>query len=208
MKQLGFVLFLVGLTVASWFASKVVEPPSRDGQAAEERPDPIGTVTRWAGDAGLPFAAGLALMIAGGVIARREQRAAALVAREAADGPAKPGGGAATVLPMLDAIADRLDALDPSGLPDGAQELADAIDDLLTEQVPEVIERREALIDALGLETFAEMIGHFATMERAAARAWSAITDEAWDEVATSLERAKRGIHRAREITRAAIATA
>ncbi len=206
MKQLGFVLFLLGLTIASWFASKVVEPPPEDGEVTERRPDPIGTVTRWATEAGLPFAAGLILMITGGVVTRREQRTAALVAREAADGPAQPGGGAATVLPLLNAIVDRLEGLDASGLPNRAQELADAIDDLLTEQVPQVIERREALIDALGLETFAEMIGHFATMERAAARAWSALTDESWPEVTTSLERAKRGIARARDITREAIA--
>jgi len=205
-RLLGFVLFLAGLTVASWYASKVVEPPPANGEAAEPRPDPIGAVTRWGAEAGLPFAAGLVLMIAGGVLARREQHAAARLAREAADGPTEEGGGAAAILPLLDAIAKRLDELDASELPQGAQPLADAIDELLTEQVPEVVERREALIESMGLETFAEMIGHFATMERAAARAWSALTDEAWPEVATSLERAKRGIARAREITREALA--
>ena len=63
---------------------------------------------------------------------------------------------------------------------------------------------REAMIRQLGLETFAEMIGHFASMERGAARAWSAIVDEAWDEVGPSLERARAGLANARQVLEAA----
>ncbi|MEO0323839.1 MAG: hypothetical protein AAF447_12840 [Myxococcota bacterium] len=65
--------------------------------------------------------------------------------------------------------------------------------------VPDVLELRAALMDALGLEAFASMIGHFASMERNAARAWSALTDEAWAEVGPCLDRAREGLQRARD---------
>ncbi len=41
-------------------------------------------------------------------------------------------------------------------------------------------------------------------MERATARAWSAITDQAYDEVPPSLEKAQAAIHRALEVAQKA----
>ena len=91
----------------------------------------------------------------------------------------------------------------PWALPEGAQALADTLDELLTDTVPDFLDHREELIEKLGLETFAELIGQFASMERGAARAWSAITDEAWGEVGPSLDKAKSSLAAARDIARA-----
>lgn len=56
--------------------------------------------------------------------------------------------------------------------------------------MPAFLDHREDLIDKLGVAGFAEMIGHFASMERNTARAWSALTDEVLDEVGPCVERA------------------
>ncbi|MEM9070922.1 MAG: hypothetical protein AAGE52_20600 [Myxococcota bacterium] len=206
MKQLGFLLFLGGLTVASWFASKVVPTCTdeiQEGCAAEG--DPADAVITWASDAGPLFAVGIALMVLGGVLARRAGKPASTES-DTAEGPYRGGASdAQVVVDILDQMSAQLDGLDASDLPKGAQPLADSLDSLLSDRVPNILDRRDMLVEKLGLEAFAEMIGHFATMERGAARAWSAITDEAWDEVGPSLERARRGIRNAREVALSAV---
>lgn len=187
MAYVGFSVFVVGLTIASWFASKVV--PAEEGMGALDK------VAAWGADSGLFFASGLILMVVGGVLARRAQRP------DADDGPkaGKPGGLDAAKK-LLDDMCTRLDGLDAASLPEGGDAIAAELDQLLDDQVPDFLDHRKLLIDRLGLATFAEMIGSFAQMERGAARAWSAITDEAWSEVAPSLERARTSAKRAREL--------
>lgn len=189
MAHLGFIVFLVGLTVASWFASKVV--PAEEGTGA------LAKIGVWGADAGLFFAVGILLMVVGGVIARRANK------------PEKPKGktegesdkettGLEGAMKLLDDMSERLSALDASTLPEGGQALADELDAILSDQIPDFLDHRTLLIDRLGLATFAEMIGSFAQMERGAARAWSAITDEAWAEVPPSLDKARTAVKRAR----------
>ncbi len=73
------------------------------------------------------------------------------------------------------------------------------LDEILESDVTDFLAQREALIAELGLSKFAEMIGHFAAMERNVARSWSALTDGADHEVPACIERARTGIRQARE---------
>ncbi|MEM6956250.1 MAG: hypothetical protein AAF645_11195, partial [Myxococcota bacterium] len=100
---------------------------------------------------------------------------------------------------MLESIEAKLLEMNASDLPVGAEKLSAELDKLLNEDVPAFIDQRTAIIDELGLEQFAEMIGHFSSMERAAARTWSALMDEAYAEAVPSLARAKRAAAAAKE---------
>lgn len=195
MAHLGFVVFLAGLTIASWFASKIV--PAEDGAGA------LAKVGAWASDSGLFFAGGIALIVIGGVIARRAQRPPPKAEGPEKEGPYRGGPeatGLEAAIELLDSMSSKLEALDATSLPGGSEALAGELDSMLSDQIPDFLEHRKLMIDRLGLATFAEMIGSFAQMERGTARAWSAITDEAWAEVPPSLERAKRAAKRAREL--------
>ena len=183
-KTIGLLVFIVGLFVASAFGGRIVEVES-------ETPRPAQRLVAWGEVAGLPFLLGLALMIGGGLVARRASKE-------------DEGGGeaAATGTPQeqLRQMQATLDGLDATMLPGNAQGLADQLDAVLSDAVPNFLDGREALIERLGLERFAEMIGSFAVMERNAARAWSAITDEAWAEVPQCIERARTGLKHAIEL--------
>lgn len=183
LKAVGALVFVVGLTYASWFASYVPTPAE-----GEVLPTGLARVSLWWGQVGTRFIGGLLFMVIGGVLARvadRKTRDA-----KAAGGEAKDGGDPTTGLAEILAALRALPIADMKKKP---KTLADAIDDILTEQIPAFLDKRQELITDLGLERFAEMIGHFASMERATARAWSALTDEAYQEVLPCLQRAERG---------------
>lgn len=183
LKAVGATIFVVGLTYASWFASYVPMPD--EGQ---ELPTGLARVSLWWGQVGTRFIGGLLFMVIGGVLARFADKKT----RDAkADGEEK-GGGSDPATGLAE-ILSALRALPVDDIEKNPQTLADAIDDILTEQIPAFLDKRQELITNLGLERFAEMIGHFASMERATARSWSALTDEAFHEVLPSLQRAERG---------------
>ena len=188
MKFAGMLLFLAGLTVAAWYASYI--PYSESPVLG------LARVQVWASQAGLPFAGGLLLMIAGAILARVANKP--LSAKNQGEDAKQGRPALADAARLLDEIATDIVALQTSDLPKGAKPLADAIEQILEDKVPAFLDHRQRLIEDLGLENFAEMIGHFATMERGAARAWSALTDEAWDEVEPSLARAKVAAEAAR----------
>jgi len=192
MKQAGFGIFLLGLIMAGWYSARIV--PVEEGSGEEGAVTPGDRVTAWAEVSDLWFGIGLALMIGGAVVARRGGKPAS---SKKDGGPARTAGTLGTARDMLAKMKSALDDLDAGDLPSSGEAIADVLDRILSDEVPELLELRPALIAELGLERFAEMIGHFATMERGAARAWSAITDEAWDEVPQCLDRARDGIGRA-----------
>lgn len=193
MRLLGFGIFVIGLTVASWYAAYVPE-----GTGAER-------IGNWASFAGLPFGLGFAAMLLGVALARyskkREDPAAASEGASSGDAP--------SALEQIEIIAGQLDELvaeelNAQQVSVDAEALAGRIDAILSEDVPVFLDAREKIIERYGLETFAELIGHFAVMERATARAWSAITDQAYEEVPPSLTKAKDAIHRTLEVARSA----
>ena len=183
MKLAATLVFIVGIGVAGVFASRVVPPDVPEGQQAT----PSARIGAWWGAAGPGFSIGALMMIGGGLAARRLRRSASAPGEETA-------GDTATS--MLAAIRERLEALPehPANAIDATRE---GLDEVLEQLVPRFLDRREAMIDEFGLGTFAEMIGHFSAMERNAARAWSALIDEAYDEVPGCLDRARQGVARA-----------
>ena len=192
MRFAGFGIFALGLTVASWYAAYVPE-----GTGAERIGNFFDTV-------GLQFGLGFAAMLVGVAMARFSKKR---------DDPASESegaaGDAAGAMKQVQLIADRLAELTEEELTvervaGQSDQLAAKIDLILSEEVPTFLDARLEIIEKYGLETFAELIGHFAVMERATARAWSAITDHAWDEVPPSIEKAQAAIARALEVARAA----
>ena len=183
LKAVGAIVFVVGLTYASWFASYVPTPAE-----GEVLPTGLARVSLWWGQVGTRFVGGLLFMIVGGVLARVADRKT----RDAKASDEDKGGAGDPAVGLAEILA-ALRALPVAEMKKRPQQLADAIDDILTEQIPAFLDKRQELITSLGLERFAEMIGYFASMERATARAWSALTDEAFQEVLPSLQRAERG---------------
>lgn len=185
MRWIGMALFLVGIGVAGVYASRPAPIEVAEGETA----DPAERVRAWADVAGVGFGIGAVLMIGGALIARRE--------RGVSEGP---GGGHAkgsdTAPALVRQIREKLAAVpeDPARHREAAKEV---LDEVLEDLVPRVLDRRDAMIARMGLGAFAEMIGHFATMERNAARAWSALIDEAFDEIPECIERAREGADRA-----------
>ena len=189
MRYAGFGLFVVGLTVASWYASYV--------------PEGVGAarIGNWFDAVGLRFVAGFATMLVGVALARLAGRTDG-PEEHAAEANAPTAAGA---MEKVRGIRDRIDGfvareLSPKDVAADAQALAADLDHLLNEDVPVFLDARPRVIDRYGLATFAELIGHFAVMERAIARAWSAITDEAFQEVPPALDKAQAAIHRACEV--------
>ncbi|MCB9602015.1 MAG: hypothetical protein H6722_22400 [Sandaracinus sp.] len=202
MKALGFALFLVGLAAASGYGARKVDVAEGSGEnGAVTASDRVST---WFDAAGLPFLGGLALMILGGVVARRGMTAAQEVVERAQSQQAGATPSKDRPLELIGRMEAILEPLDATKLPGDAKGMTKKLDELIDDPVADFLEMREAMIRQLGLETFAEMIGHFASMERGAARAWSATVDEAWDEVGPSLERARAGLANARKVLEAA----
>lgn len=188
MRNIGLLLFIVGTVVASAYASRAVQPKGTGEAGAVTASDRLSD---WGSKAGAPFGIGLVLMVAGGVVARRRPSS------EEAD--SEGTGGRADPKAVVRKILETLDAME---LPSSAENSAknhERLDEILEEQVPSFLESRQALIDKMGLGSFALMIGHFASLERNVARSWSAITDEAYAEVDPCIQRAKSAGQKALE---------
>jgi hypothetical protein len=215
MKTAGYALFVAGVIVSSCFAARAVSPvgTGQDGQVTS-----MDRISAWASVAGAPFGVGVVLMLAGGVLARRRRSAGAGQGTEHLGGAPEgavdralegQGGGSDRALgrkrrdpaAIMGDIRDKLATI--AADPDATQTVFSSLDDIVENDVAEFLEHRQALIDDLGLAKFAEMIGHFAMMERNVARAWSAITDGALGEVPNCIERAQLGIEMAEATFRA-----
>jgi hypothetical protein len=211
MRTVGLALFLVGIVVAACFAARPVARPGDTGVSPSDR------ISRWTSSAGVPFAFGMLLVVGGGLLARRARRRGAIAAAHpvgehqgygpegAGDLPSReqPGIGTQDREPIhpelgpryvLAAITQKLEELPLERVSHDARKLHAVLDEILEQDVPAFLSHRERLIARMGLGQFAEMIGAFAMMERNASRAWSAIIDEAWDEVTPCIRRARSGV--------------
>jgi hypothetical protein len=88
----------------------------------------------------------------------------------------------------------------------GSDDADRILDQILEESAPAFLELREPLVERIGLGAYAEMIGHFAGMERHAGRAWTAIVENRPDDLPAALEAAKGEISRARGVLERALA--
>jgi hypothetical protein len=96
-------------------------------------------------------------------------------------------------LAQIEAIAARL--AHASANPEEADRI---LDQLLEEDAPAFLELRETLVDRMGLDAYAEMVGFFAAMERHAGRAWTALVEERREDVGPALEDARAELEKAR----------
>jgi len=179
-RAAGLTLFVVGTALATSFAARTV-----DGSGAEER------LSAWWSVAGVEFAMSLAVMVVGVVLARRHGERPT---------SAKPGGGGtAHARDGLERIVARVAQLPDVGA--GTTEaLSEGLDEVLEKLVPDFLEWRSELIDELGLLDFARLMSPFASFERHAARAWSALTDDAPDEARASLDAARAALSEAKAL--------
>ena len=186
MRLTGFLLFIAGVVLAAWYAARPLSDDmlARDGAGA---PTAMERIVAWGGAAGFPFAIGVLLMAACGVIARRAERRAAPTAG-AGDAA---GSDTGQMLRALDQAVATLPEGDPQAC---AAELHERLDLLLEDMIPEFLEQRQHCVAEMGLARYAEMSGSFASAERSLARAWSALTDEVWHEVPPCLATAKRAM--------------
>ncbi len=175
---LGFlIIFAVGLGVAGVAAGRLVVPAE-----GEEKPLGAKLLVAWADVAAAPFAGGFVLMLIGGLGARRLSAKTTLEGRGAADDPAA----------ILSEIKKTLSAIDAH-----SSEAAALLSEILEEQVNRVVDQRDRLIARHGVGNYAEFAGDFASFERNAARAWSAITDGVLQEAEQSLLSADAALERA-----------
>ena len=187
LKAISMALLLVGVGVAGVFASRHVPVDVPEGEIASGG----AKISAWADAAGLGFGLGAAMMIGGGVLAR--------VARKKSSAEQRKANDSDSVLVLCGRIRECLVQIPEEGAKDRREKLKEKLDEVLEELVPKVLDQREAMIADMGLGDFAEMIGHFATMERNTARAWSALIDECESEIPPCIERAIAGLDRAIE---------
>jgi len=203
MKQVAFWVFVAGVIISACYAAKLA--PVEEGQGS----GPDGAVTSadllgswWDGAAG-PFSLGVLLMVGGGLLGRRIEKLENAPKKAAADAASAPQD---TPSAIMDDIGTALDALPAGELAEQSVEARDALDRILEELVPRFLVHRTRMIAEMGLEKFAEMIGHFSSMERNTARAWSALTDGVPPEAEVSLDRAKAALTNAKTALSGAVA--
>lgn len=174
----GFLaIFSVGLAVAGVAAGRLIG-------VAEGQPKPLGMelVGAWATDAAIPFIAGLVLMLIGGVGARRVSSSSARDSASTNEDPSLILGEIKRLLSVIDAQSPKAAAL---------------LSDILEEKIPSIFDQRDALMARYGVGAYAEFAGDFASFERNAARAWSALTDGVVHEAEQSLLTADAALERA-----------
>jgi hypothetical protein len=161
----------------------------------------LGTVTASLGGARLPQAdwriagAGLAALAAGAALLRRSGRGGA----EATGSAGAPGDSAADVaLRALRALPARLDALEAEAPSLELPELIRRLSALAAELGDPIAEGSPGLLRRLGTERFAEVLGTYASGERALARAWSAAADQHRPEALAALSAGAARIREAR----------
>lgn len=196
MRRIGFVIFVAGVIVSSWYAARFVPAGAIHGSGPHGAVTSMDRLEAWGHLAGLPFGGGALLMIVGGVIARRAMAKSVHHEGQAEGVPASREDTHAMLLAISAAVA----AL-PAGAPEQhADALRHDLDKLLDEMIPAFLEQQQRHLVHLGPGLFIEMNSAFASAERGLARAWSALTDEAWAEVPPCLETAKQAIGKAVEL--------
>jgi hypothetical protein len=189
------VVFVVGVVVASLYAAR---PAPNDEPVGSAPATPAARVLGWARVAGVPFAAGVGLMVVGAWLGRVRRRRRLRAPRRSGESKAIADGSAgpneedpvAVASALIARSARRLAWLRESPLGPEMQAGRAQLDELLERDVPALLELGPVVAMRLGAVRYAEFMGAYAGCERNAARAWSALTDGAFDEVPPSVDRA------------------
>ncbi len=187
---------LAGLR-ATW-ATRANRAVEAEGVASRIRtPGPTLRLRRWFGRNGVPFLAGVLLIVAGAIVTRRADRARARGA-----GAAEEGEAPATLQEAVERLLEEVGALRAqmaTGEPQQSASLKDELDRLRFERIEPVVEARLRYQRQLGMERFARAFGPFSSAERALYRAWSALVDGAPKETERALETAEIRLREARD---------
>lgn len=172
-------------------------PASPLGADGKTLSPPRGTasVSLWAEEAGLPFGAGVLLVIIGVVLARRGIREEAHAAH--AD-TASSGGAPGPLLAKLAVEVAELKARHGGADPVLETVRAD-VERLQKELVTPLVEGREQISQEFGVGAYADVFVPFSAAERQLNRIWSACVDGYIDEIAPCLVRAEIAANQAHE---------
>ncbi|MCW5757582.1 MAG: hypothetical protein KIT54_10135 [Phycisphaeraceae bacterium] len=146
------------------------------------------SLARWSGV--WLFLLACAMLLGGATLVRLDMRRQLAKARDRAD-----GGGQGSPQAALAAIADAVESL-RRDLPhmttdhDRNHAIIERLGEAQSTHVPAFADARALLVGRLGLSGYAELMDHFAGMERQINRAWSAAADGVYEEAADCLERA------------------
>lgn len=172
MKNLGYILITIGFLVSSYFS--VVH--------AEQ--------VQWS-----IVVPGLLVGLAGVALVQLSKR-----------GQSKAVDAVRTNLDKLEGslqrIVDNITELNARKESINVYDVHDRIDELFMGDLDTFVENRESIGHAFGLQTYADVMTHFATAERYLNRCWSASADGYIDEVHTYLTRAENQFTLALELLR------
>lgn len=177
MRLLPMALLCLGVVVASLFGARNGADYSAyraavvAGQEAT-LPGPQARLMDWLEAGGVGWGVGVGLVVAGAVLARRQQSADAVGGEGA--GSIDFGTEVRRTLEEIDALAE---LLAPLAMDADQPEVRDRLDGLGADVLLPVVEARQQYIARHGLGTFTEYFSPFSAGERNLARCWSAITD-------------------------------
>lgn len=149
----------------------------------------------------IAFVPTMLLGVAGAVLVKRGQRAAA------SHGELLDGNRSA-LEQSLDSIVSKLEALDAGKLDIPTYEMRFEIDRLFRDDLERFADARDSLKPLFGLQAYADIMSDFAAGERYLNRVWSASTDGYQDEVLAYIEKALDQFHEARAVYQRASAAA
>jgi len=177
-------------------------PKLAEAQAAKAKipPEAVEASTRlsgWFSANGLPFSAGVLLIIFGGLLARRADKTAMQAAlpggvgakKDAVDFGVKLVTTAATVRTLYGVMSD-VKARSVAGL----EPFKSQVEAIIQNDIEPLIETKHQVIGRFGMAGFAQLFGPLSGAERYLNRAWVAMVDRHWDEAQNSLDRAAQGL--------------
>ncbi len=148
----------------------------------------------WFSANGLPFSAGVVLIVLGGILARRADKAAASSdapegsgnrRKEAVDFGHKLRATAAAVRTLQRVMKDEPARSVPRLTP-----LREQVEAIVRDDIEHLVETKPQVIARYGMAGFAALFGPLSGAERYLNRAWVAMVDRHWDEAEASLESA------------------
>ena len=158
-------------------------------------PSPSDRLAAWFAEGGIGWLLGSGLILAGALIARKQQQDE----QSGGDGSSSEADFPGTVAESL-RVVDRLEELLADlAMDTDLPEARDTIDQLADLKLGPLVDARGQLIAKHGLATFAEYFGPFSGGERNLARVWSAITDGHAVEARASLAAARSNFELAQE---------
>ena len=203
-RYLPMTLLCAGVVIASLFGARNGDEYSdyRAARAVDEvmeLPGPQARLMGWLGVGGAGWGVGVLLVVAGAVLARRQQAAEA--SGEGGTGAVDFPGALERVLAEIDAISE---LLEPLAMDADQPEARDRLDALGADVLLPVVDGRYQLVARHGLGPFTAYFSPFSAGERNLARCWSAITDGHAVVAREALQRARGAFVDARQAYAAA----